>query len=253
MFHTHLIQFLVAGQGGWLVPIVPSMRLVEAVVLLLAGGPPASAWHHHHHHRAGRRPTTSLGATARRGLRRSPSPAAAPSVSYIHRGKVTDTDPMQLLDYVCTTFPDVKRTVAKQWLKYSSIVVNDEPQARHDFDLRVGDWVAVRGKAAAGGGGNGGGSGGSRGGGGGGGGSLTAAGLRMLHADDALFVVDKPAGMPLAAAAAAAATAPLDAKKDVGGRASKAAAAAVAPRSAHSFVAAHVKRRHGEAAKVRVC
>jgi len=73
----------------------------------------------------------------------------------------------------------------------------------------------------------------------------------MLHVDDALFVVDKPAGMPLAAAAAAAA--PLDAKKDVGGRASKVAAAAVAPRSAHSFVAAHVKRRHGETAKVRVC
>jgi hypothetical protein len=36
----------------------------------------------------------TLGATARRGPRRSPSPAAAPSFSYIHRGKVTDTDPM---------------------------------------------------------------------------------------------------------------------------------------------------------------
>ena len=200
-----------------------------------------SAWHAHRPSWVGGR-RTSLAATVpsrrKSGGGRGGGPRSPSSFSFIHRGKVTDTDPLQLLDFVCSTFPDVKRTAAKQWLKYNSIVVNEEPQAQHDFPLRVGDWVAVRKST--------GGSSGSGGGGGGGGGGLAAAGLRLLHADDALFVVDKPAGMPLAAAPIPAPTpAGAGTRKDTGGRGAP-------PRSAHSYVAAHVKRRHGDAAKVRL-
>ena len=67
-----------------------------------------------------------------------------PAQNYMHRGKVSESDPMKLLEFVCSVFPSVKRTTAKQWLKYNMILVNEEAQSKHDFDLRIGDWIAVK-------------------------------------------------------------------------------------------------------------
>jgi 23S rRNA-/tRNA-specific pseudouridylate synthase len=64
--------------------------------------------------------------------------------SYIHRAQVNDNHPQKLLEFVYTVFPDVKRTQAKQWLQYNSLLVNDEPQTKHDLSLRLGDWISVR-------------------------------------------------------------------------------------------------------------
>lgn len=64
--------------------------------------------------------------------------------SYIHRAQVNDNHPKKLLEFVYTVFPDVKRTQAKQWLHYNSLLVNDEPQTKHDLSLRLGDWISVR-------------------------------------------------------------------------------------------------------------
>ena len=70
--------------------------------------------------------------------------AVRPAQNLMHRGKVSESDPMKLLEFVCSVFPSVKRTTAKQWLKYNMILVNEEAQSKHDFDLRIGDWIAVK-------------------------------------------------------------------------------------------------------------
>ena len=110
--------------------------------------------------------------------------------NYIHRAQVTEDDPKKLLEFVYTVFPDVKRTQAKQWLQYSSLLVNDEPQAKFDLPLRLGDWISVRGgkfrgeqrssstgerpKKSYG---------------------ALPNGLKILFEDEALFVVEKPPGI----------------------------------------------------------
>ena len=73
-----------------------------------------------------------------------PENAVRPVQNCMHRGKVSEADPMKLLEFVCSVFPSVKRTTAKQWLKYNMILVNEEVQSKHDFDLRIGDWIAVK-------------------------------------------------------------------------------------------------------------
>ena len=109
--------------------------------------------------------------------------------NFIHRAQVADNHPQKLLEFVYTVFPDVKRTQAKQWLQYNSLLVNDEPQTKFDLALRIGDWISVK-------------AGKSRG------GSRSAPGnekkksfgvlpfgLKIIFEDAALFIVDKPHGM----------------------------------------------------------
>lgn len=110
--------------------------------------------------------------------------------NYIHRAQVTEDDPKKLLEFVHTVFPDVKRTQAKQWLQYSSLLVNDEPQAKFDLPLRLGDWISVRGGKFRGEQRSG--SSGERP-------KKTYGalpnGLKILYEDEALFVVEKPPGI----------------------------------------------------------
>lgn len=120
-----------------------------------------------------------------------------PAMNIIHRGKVCDSHPLKLLEFVCTVFPSVKRTTAKQWLKFNSILVNDEAQARFDFDLRVGDWVTVKAGKTSGPSVQGRSSMASPQTGPKHTASLSAVGLKVLYEDVALIVVDKPPGMPI--------------------------------------------------------
>jgi len=107
---------------------------------------------------------------------------ASPS-RFIHKAVVSEEagHPLKLLDFVMTAFAGVKRTQAKQWLAYKSLLVNDEVQIRYDHPLRTGDVVTVRaGKTSA-----------------------TALspgphslqGVNILFEDDVLIAVDKPHGM----------------------------------------------------------
>ena len=109
--------------------------------------------------------------------------------NYIHRAQVADSHPRKLLEFVCTVFPDVKRTQAKQWLQHESLLINDEPQSKFDLSLRIGDWISVRagkssrmprsrssenGKKPYG---------------------TLPSGMKIIYEDECLFVVDKPHGL----------------------------------------------------------
>jgi 23S rRNA-/tRNA-specific pseudouridylate synthase len=112
--------------------------------------------------------------------------------NHIHRAQVIDSHPRKLLEFVCTVFPDVKRTQAKQWLQYDSLLVNDQAQSKFDLPLRVGDWISVRaGKSKGKSRPSGGSSSGER--------KKTygalPSGLKIVYEDDALFVVEKPHGI----------------------------------------------------------
>lgn len=87
------------------------------------------------------------------------------------------TTPGPLMDFVSTRWPDVKKTRLKQWLKFGAIRVNGTVVTRHDHGLEAGDEVTVRpGKAPP---------------------PATAlpAGMAVLHQDDDLVVIHKPAGL----------------------------------------------------------
>lgn len=112
--------------------------------------------------------------------------------NHIHRAQVIDSHPRKLLEFVCTVFPDVKRTQAKQWLQYDSLLVNDEAQSKFDLPLRVGDWISVRagkskGKSRQSGGSSSGEKRKTYG--------TLPSGLKIVYEDEALFVVEKPHGI----------------------------------------------------------
>lgn len=110
-------------------------------------------------------------------------------IRFIHKAVVGDGQSvsLKLLEFVLTSFPTVKRSQAKQWLTYESILVNDEVQSKFDYELYPGDVVLIRsGKSpivAAGA------SSSSR--------SALPATISTLFEDDHLIVLEKPSGMPM--------------------------------------------------------
>lgn len=87
------------------------------------------------------------------------------------------TESSTLQDFLCAAFPDVKRTKLKQWLKFGSVLVNGEKQTRHDHLLVSGDAVEIRSKEesmAA---------------------DLLPPSMRVVHEDESLLVIDKPADL----------------------------------------------------------
>lgn len=86
-------------------------------------------------------------------------------------------NPAELQDFLLSALPEVKRTRLKQWLKYGAVLVNGQPQTRHDHALLPGDNVEIRTKEeslAA---------------------SLLPASLKVVHEDGSLLIIDKPAGL----------------------------------------------------------
>jgi 23S rRNA pseudouridine1911/1915/1917 synthase len=81
------------------------------------------------------------------------------------------------MDFLLAPPIDLSRKQAKELLKLQSVSVRGRMRVRHDTILEAGDIVEIapRGKIDAS--------------------SLARAGLRIVHLDDAIVVVDKPAGL----------------------------------------------------------
>lgn len=93
------------------------------------------------------------------------------------RPSQTVTAAAPLLDFLFATWPEVKRTQMKQWLKHQAVSVNGRAITRFDHPLAIGDVVAVRtGKLAA-----------PK--------AELPTGLKILFEDADVVVVDKPAGL----------------------------------------------------------
>lgn len=58
----------------------------------------------------------------------------------------TVAQPAELLAFLFASFPEVKRTKVRQWLKFGSVEVNGQPITRARFELQPGDCVAIRPK-----------------------------------------------------------------------------------------------------------
>lgn len=89
----------------------------------------------------------------------------------------TATEAAELLPFLIANWPDMKRTRLKQWLKFSSVRVNDKAVTRHDHPLKPGDKVSIKVERAP---------------------SAKAAplpaGLEIVHEDDAIIILNKGTG-----------------------------------------------------------
>lgn len=56
----------------------------------------------------------------------------------------TVTTAAELLPFLFESWPDMKRTRLKQWLKYGSVRVNDRAVTRHDHALKPGDKITIK-------------------------------------------------------------------------------------------------------------
>lgn len=87
------------------------------------------------------------------------------------------TEPGRLLPWLLATLtPQMSRTRVKELLARGAFAVNGTPVTRHDHPLNPGDRVTLGKPAPT-----------DR--------SLSSAGVRILHEDDAVIVLDKPAGL----------------------------------------------------------
>lgn len=89
----------------------------------------------------------------------------------------TVTEAAELLPFLLASWPEMKRTRVKQWLKFGSVRVNGRPVTRHDHPLKSGDKVSIQIEKV----------------------SRHAApplpkGLEIVHEDDAIIVLNKGAG-----------------------------------------------------------
>jgi len=85
--------------------------------------------------------------------------------------------PAELLPFLSATWPEVKRTQMKLWLKHQSVLVNDRPVTQFNHPLVPGDVVALRtGKFAT-----------PK--------AELPGGLKIVYEDSAIVVIDKPAGL----------------------------------------------------------
>lgn len=93
------------------------------------------------------------------------------------RGTFTAKADGPLLTFLFEHLPEVKRTKVRQWLKFKGVQVNGRVVVRADHTLRAGDTVLLEPKAKA----------------------LPGPGLpsgmRIIHDDAAVIVIEKPAGL----------------------------------------------------------
>lgn len=89
--------------------------------------------------------------------------------------KKTVSEPSPLLPFLFAAWPEVKKTKIRQWLKFGAVHINGQPVTRHDHGLRMGDVVEIKPEKpnpAA---------------------SALPAGMRVLHEDESIIVIEKPA------------------------------------------------------------
>ncbi len=82
-----------------------------------------------------------------------------------------------LLDFLFQSLPEVKRTKLRQWLRYGGVRVNDRVITRHDHALTAGDQIRVEApqRPAES--------------------PRLPKGMRVVHEDEAIIVIEKPANL----------------------------------------------------------
>ncbi len=80
----------------------------------------------------------------------------------------------ELLPFLFTAYPDVKRTKVRQWLKFGAVLINGVPTTRFNTQLQPGDVVSVRSEKAAR----------EQ--------NLLPPGMTVLHEDPEIIVINKP-------------------------------------------------------------
>jgi 23S rRNA pseudouridine1911/1915/1917 synthase len=86
----------------------------------------------------------------------------------------TVEEPAELLAYLFSTWPDVKRKQVRTWLKFQAVTVNDRPVTQFNHSLRPGDVVAIRSDRFAV----------PK--------TVLASGMKVFFEDASLIVIDKP-------------------------------------------------------------
>ncbi len=86
----------------------------------------------------------------------------------------TVAQPAELLPYLFTTWPEVKRKQVRTWLKYQAVTVNGRAITQFNHPLKPGDVVAIRDDRFAI----------PK--------TMLGAGIKIYHEDEALIVIDKP-------------------------------------------------------------
>ncbi len=91
---------------------------------------------------------------------------------------VTVNAPDTLLPFLFASWPEAKKTTVRQWLKFGAVQVNDQVVTQFNHALKTGDVVAIRpGKKPSPGL------------------ELLPEGLKVVFEDEAILVVEKPAGL----------------------------------------------------------
>lgn len=86
----------------------------------------------------------------------------------------TVPQPAELLAYLFTAWPEVKKKQVRTWLKYKSVTVNGRVISQFDHPLKKGDVVAIRNDRFAAPD------------------TKLSSGIRIRYEDDAILVVEKP-------------------------------------------------------------
>ncbi len=90
----------------------------------------------------------------------------------------TVREPSPLLPFLFSAFSEAKKTRVRQWLKYGGVQVNGRVVTRHDHELKAGDEIAIQPPKAP--------PREQR--------APLPSGLRLLHEDDHILVIEKGAG-----------------------------------------------------------
>jgi 23S rRNA pseudouridine1911/1915/1917 synthase len=85
--------------------------------------------------------------------------------------------PAELLPFLFAAWPDVKKKQVRTWLRHKAVTVNGRPTSQFDLPLQIGDQVAIRMDRFTPPD------------------TVLANGIRLLHEDAAILVIDKPAGL----------------------------------------------------------
>jgi len=86
----------------------------------------------------------------------------------------TVTEPVPLLAWLFTAWPETKKKQVRDWLKFSSVEVNGRIITQFDHKLKPGDQVTIRGKGLAA----------PK--------TKIGGGIRIQHEDESILVIEKP-------------------------------------------------------------
>lgn len=89
----------------------------------------------------------------------------------------TVQEPAKLLEYLFAIWPETKKKQIREWLKFKAVTVNGRPITQFDHALKPGDVVAIRSDRFAE----------PK--------TVIPFGIRIVHEDASLIVIEKPSGL----------------------------------------------------------